>query len=101
MEGYVGRSVTEPMLDYGRPASVFDLPDGARAFQWQIDSSGVVPVSTPSTTYISGSSGWATATTTSTSYVPFSSSCNYTLIAKPKGDDWVVVGYRKPTLMCE
>ncbi|WP_227270313.1 hypothetical protein [Roseobacter weihaiensis] len=101
MQGYVGGSITEPMLDYGQPSGVFDLPDGARAFQWNITDSGVIPVSTPSTTNIYGSGGWATATTTSTTYQPYSQECVYTLLARPQGDDWIVTGFRKPRLACE
>ena len=101
MEGYVGKSITEPMLDYGRPTSVFDLPDGRRAFQWQITDSGYTPISTPSTSTIYGNGGWATVTTTDTNYVPYSQTCLYTLFGKPRGKDWIVVGFKKPGLMCE
>jgi len=101
MQGYVGKSITEPMLDYGRPTAVFDLPDGTRAFQWSIDSTGAIPITSPTTATAYGSAGWATITGTETTYVPYSQSCNYTLLAKPNGNDWVVVGFRKPQLMCE
>lgn len=101
MQGYVGKSVTEPMLDYGRPTSVFDLPNGQRAFQWQIQNSGVLPVSTPSTGTIYGSNGWATVTTTQTDYIPYSNNCVYTLLGEPRGDDWIIVDFRQPKLDCE
>ncbi len=101
LESYVGKSVTEAMLDNGVPTAVFDLPDGTRAFQWKLDSSGVIPITSPTTTDFYGSGGWATATTTTTSYMPYSQTCNYTLLAKLSGEDWIVVGFRKPTLMCE
>ncbi len=101
MENYVGKSITEPMLDYGRPESVFDLPDGRRAFQWVMRSSGVLPMSTPSESTIYGTGGWASVTTTSTTYLPYSQTCAYTLIAKPVGNDWIVDGFRKPRLGCE
>lgn len=101
MAGYVGKSITEPMLDYGKPANVIDLGDNRRAFQWSIDQSGVMPITTPSTGTIYGSGGWAQVTTTSTTYVPYSQNCLYTLTATKSGNDWIVDGFRKPTLACE
>ena len=101
MEGYVGKSIMEPMLDYGRPANVFDLGENRRAFQWSINDSSVMPITSPSTSTIYGSHGWANVSTTSTSYVPYSQTCLYTLTATRSGDDWIVDGFRKPTLMCE
>lgn len=100
LQGYVGKSVTEPMLDHGRPSNVFDLPDGTRAFQWKKNSYGAIPITTPTTSNIYGPGGWATVTTTSTSYAPYSNQCTYTLIAQPSGKDWVVVSYREPSLEC-
>ena len=101
MGSYVGKSITEPMMDYGRPADVFDLGGGRRAFQWSINSSGFMPITTPSYGTIYGSNGWASVTTNSTSYMPYSQNCLYTLTASQKGNDWIVDGYRKPTMMCE
>ena len=101
MESYIGKSITEPMLDYGRPADVFDLGGGRRAFQWSVDSSGYMPISTPSYATIYGSGGWANVTTTSTSYMPYSQNCLYTLTATQRGNDWIVDGFRKPAMMCE
>jgi hypothetical protein len=101
LESYVGKSIYEPMLDYGQPASVIDLPNGQRAFQWKITQSGAIPIYTPTTSQIYGPGGWATVTTTTTSYSPYSSTCLYTLIGERREGDWVVVGFRKPTLMCE
>ncbi len=101
MEGYVGKSVSEPMLDYGRPAEVYDLPNGQRAFQWEMQSSGVMPVNSYGSANVYGSGGWATATTTQTNYVPYSQSCRYTLIGERDGNDWIIVSFRKPTLGCE
>ena len=101
MQGYVGKSVTEPMLDYGRPTNVFDLPNGQRAFQWKMDVGGMMPMSTPSNSTIYGSGGWASVTTTSTTYVPYSNSCVYTLLGERSGKDWIIVDFRQPTMMCE
>jgi hypothetical protein len=101
MQSYVGKSINEPMLDYGRPTDVLDLGDGRRAFQWAINSSGYMPITSPSYGTIYGSNGWASITTNSTSYVPYSQDCHYTLTAKQSGNDWIVDGFRKPSTMCE
>jgi len=101
MQAYVGKSISEPMMDYGRPTDVFELGGDRRAFQWMMTSSGAFPMTTPSYGTIYGSGGWATVTTTSTTYVPYSQTCAYTLTAKRSGDDWIVDGFRKPTLACE
>jgi len=101
MQSYVGKSVTEAMLDYGQPVSVFDLPNGTRAFQWKIDSSGVIAQPSTSTSQVYGSGGWASVSTTSTNYVPFEQSCLYTLLGQKNGQDWTIVGFRKPNLLCE
>lgn len=101
LESYVGKSVTEPILDYGPPSSVVELPDGRRAFQWARTNSGVIPVTTPTTATVYGSGGYATAYATTTDYIPYSNDCVYTLIAVRSGADWVVESFRKPTLSCE
>lgn len=100
MQGYVGKSITEPMLDYGRPTDVFELGNNRRAFQWEITSSGSIPITTPSTSTIFGSGGWANVTTNTTTYSPYEQTCRYTLTAIASGEDWIVDGYREPTFMC-
>jgi len=101
MEGYVGKSITEPMLDYGRPSDVIALGPDRRAFQWEINSSGVIPITTPTTSNIYGAGGWATVTTNTTSYTPYSQTCRYTLTATRSGEDWIVDGFREPSMWCE
>ena len=101
MEGYVGKSISEPILDYGPPANEMDLGNGRRAFQWQMQNSGVVPITNPSTTTVFGGGSYATAYSQTTNYVPFSKECFYTLTATRRGTDYIVDGYRKPRLGCE
>lgn len=101
MESYVGKSIKEPILDYGPPINVVDLGANRQAFQWRIDSSGVIPMTTPSTATIAGTGGFATMQTTSTTYLPYSNSCVYTLTATKNGSDYIVDGYRKPRFECE
>ncbi len=100
MESYVGGSITNPMLDYGRPTDVFEISEGKRAFQWVLNSTGVVPVNNPSRSTIYGSGGWASITTNTTSYRTYSKQCRYTLTATWNGDDWIVDGFRPPSFRC-
>lgn len=101
MRGYVGKSITEPILDYGPPTNVLDLPDGRRAFQWSRTNSGILPMTTYNTSTIYAPGGLTRVTGSSTSYVPYSNTCSYTLFAKPQGSDWIIVGFRQPSLDCE
>ncbi|WP_353471794.1 hypothetical protein PVT71_10825 [Salipiger sp. H15] len=101
MEGYVGKSIQEPMLDYGPPTSTLDLGGGRRAFQWRIDSTGVVPMTSTSSFDVHGSDGHTSAHGTTTSYVPYSKQCLYTLTAVERGKDYIVDGFRKPSFECE
>ncbi|MBY5932238.1 hypothetical protein KUV51_04435 [Tateyamaria omphalii] len=100
MEGYVGRSITEPMLDYGQPAAVFDLPDGRRAFQWSISSWGSVPIVSTDSRTSDGIHDWADVTRTRTIHIPVEETCLYTLYGVPRGNDWIVTGYRQPSFEC-
>lgn len=101
LESYVGKSVTEPMMDMGKPTNIIDLGNNRRAFQWQKVSSGVMPITTPAYGTIHGSNGWANLTATTTNYVPYATDCLYTVTATRKGSDWVVDGFRKPSFECE
>jgi hypothetical protein len=101
LKSYVGKSVTEPILDYGPPTNVVELEEGHRAYQWAKTNSGIIPITTPTTTNIYGSGGYATAYSTSTNYVPYSNNCIYTLTAVRNGKDWVVDGFRPPSFECE
>ncbi len=116
MQGYIGKPLVEPIMDYGAPIGAMDMPDGSRVFQWNIHSQQYIP----QTTYYSGSSygmanavgnsiyGSATSTGTSTTYGGYvaSSNCTYNLFARKTGGgdtpaDWTVTGFRKPSLSCE
>ncbi|WP_235604779.1 hypothetical protein [Sulfitobacter sp. EhC04] len=96
MSGYVGKDVTDAVLDYGPPANVVKLPDGRTAFQWSRTSS----YTAPTTTNFTGFGNYVTATTYGggTSY----SECLYTLFGKPNPQgSYTITGFRQPTLMCE
>lgn len=99
MGGYVGRDVTDVMVRYGPPVAAFDMPDGRRAFQWEIGSTFSVPTTTSYTAVQSGPLVTGSATTTGGTY---SSRCRYTLFATEQGSgQWTVVGFQRPNFMCE
>lgn len=101
MESYVGKSVKEPILDYGPPANVVELEDGRRAYQWRLTQSGAMPMSSPTYATVYAGGRVATAYGSTTTYVPYSQDCVYTLTARQQGGRWIVDGYRRPTLGCE
>lgn len=101
MESYVGRSIEEPILDYGPPANVMDLEDGRRAYQWRVNQSGAMPMTSPSYATVYSGGGFGTAYGSTTTYIPYSQNCVYTLTAAQQGGRWVVDGFRRPTLGCE
>jgi len=116
MEGFVGQPLQMAMVRYGPPENVFDMPDGRRAFQWKMTSSGVVAGS--STTTYSGNvyappgglgAGGGTTTfnvksrTTTTPAQVISHTCLYTMYAtwNEGSKTWTFVGIEKPNFMCE
>ncbi|WP_255010442.1 hypothetical protein [Roseovarius sp. M141] len=103
LDKYMGRSIVDPMLDFGQPDEVFDLADGRRAFQWQVEKHGMRPSPRPviGVGIGVGRGGWGNVTTIGTSYESYTTSCRYTLIGTPRGDDWIVTGQRKPAPGCE
>ena len=101
LSGYIDKPITEAVLDYGPPTNVVELGKGERAYQWARTNSGVIPITTTGTTNIYGYGGSATAYTTSTNYIPYSNDCIYTLTATQKGKEWIVDGFRQPSLECE
>lgn len=100
MQGYVGKSVQEPILDYGPPTNVVELDDGRRGYQWQMNSSGVIPMSTPTSSTVFSGGQMAVVNSTSTTYLPYSQDCLYTLTAVKQGDIYIVDGFRQPSFDC-
>lgn len=105
MQGYVGKSLQEAMIDYGPPANAFDMPDGSRAFQWVMSSTYVTPTTiTNSGTVTPGGNQalWSQRTQISGGQA-ITSACAYTMIAR--WDDaqnaWIFTEYRRPRMMCE
>ncbi|SDX40695.1 hypothetical protein SAMN05444385_107106 [Tritonibacter mobilis] len=101
MQGYVGKPISEAILDYGPPSHTLDLSDGRRAFQWKRTNSGMFPTTSPTSATIYGAGGSATVLGSTTTYVPYSNDCVYTLTAVRQGRDYIVDGFRQPSLECE
>lgn len=99
MQSYVGKDITEAILDYGHPSSVIDLPDGTRAFQWQFTSTGFVPSTYTYSGYTYG--GMTTGTIQSYGGYSYEQTCLYTLIGnKNSQNSYTIINYREPTFMC-
>ncbi len=104
MEGLVGQPLQIGMARYGPPSVVFDMPDGRRAFQWEMTSSGVTPRTTTTTANFyapPGSFANMTATQTSFGGNVVQRTCRYTMYAVQQGETWVFSGFEKPSLNCE
>ena len=96
MQGYVGKDVTEIVVDHGPPSNVFEMPDGRFAFQWSETASYTEPTNTTINSY--GSYAYATT------YGGYTSSweCFYTFFAKPNPQNsYTVVGFKQPNWECE
>jgi len=101
MQGYVGKSVNEPIFDYGPPSNIIELEDGSRAYQWQIDSSSAFIMPTTSTATAYGPGGPTTIVGQSSTVIPYSNACTYTMFAAQNQGQWIVTGFREPRLGCE
>jgi hypothetical protein len=96
----VGKDISQIVAQYGPPANSFDTPDGRRAFQWRMNSDLIMPVTTTVTGQTYGAVTTANAVT-SGGYLG-SYTCFYTLYTQKNGPSgWTVVGFEKPTAMCE
>lgn len=100
MEGFVGRDISSVVARYGPPVAEYSLPDGRRAFQWEMRDVYRVP---ETTSYSEGygdrhSSGQVTR---SGGYIK-EEVCYYTMYAAPTTNGgWMVVGFEKPNFDCE
>lgn len=109
MEGFIGQPVQIGVARYGPPDMVFDMPDGRRAFQWRIDSTTMMPVTTTgtSTTNLFAPPGaYASARTnysqTTSGGQTISQTCRYTMYARwnEAGNAWIFESFEKPSLLC-
>jgi len=104
---YVGKEITEVMLENGRPANVFDMKNGARVFQWYWGGGVIVtPGSSTSTGQVRviGNTAHLSQTTFSNpSQVYSSKGCLISFITKRSSvkSEWIVRDYRIPKrLVC-
>jgi len=105
MQGYVGKSLQEAMIDYGPPANAFDMPDGSRAFQWVMSSTYVMPTTVTNSgtvTPVGNQALWSQRTQISGGQA-ITSACAYTMIARwdEAQNAWIFTEYRRPRMMCE
>lgn len=121
MQGYVGKPLTETVLDYGPPVAAYDMDNETRAFVWVRAKTFTSP-GYASTTGSSRGTGTAsvvgnTVAAHGTSFYDATTyyqpprtstwSCNYVLLAKRNGNGiegpgaWTVTGFRSPQLRCE
>jgi hypothetical protein len=109
MKGYVGKTVADVVLDYGPPATAFDVDSKQRAFVWTIRQNYVIPGNTFATGNVNviGHTAFYSTNMISTPAVAGVSECNYALFAErlPGAPDgpaaWRVVGFKPPRLSCE
>lgn len=83
LEGYVGKPVVEAELDFGPPINIIELSDQRRAYQWEVDSSGLIPIGVETPIL-----------------VPYSQTCIYTLTTTRTEQNWIVDGFREPSFEC-
>lgn len=96
MQGYVGRDITDVIVQYGPPSNVFEMPDGRVAFQWSTST----PIIMPTTTTYNVHDGYGYSTTTG-GYVG-DQTCVYTFFAQPNSQNsHTVVDFQQPDIMCE
>lgn len=104
MEGLVGKPLQSAMAQYGPPSLVFDMPDGRRAFQWEMTSTGVMPqTTTTNANFYAPPGAFASMNATQTTYggQSFSKTCRYTMYATLQDQTWTFTGFEKPSLSCQ
>lgn len=104
MDNLVGQPLQIGMARYGPPSVVFDMPDGRRAFQWEMTSTGVTPRTTvTNANFYAPHGAFANMNATQTAYGGnvVQRTCRYTMYAVQHGETWVFSGFEKPSLGCE
>jgi len=105
MKDYEGKQLSDIVLQYGSPISAFDMGDGRRAFMWTYNGQAIVPGTVNTSGTVIGGSYYGTSTIMPSQAINYQ--CNYTMFARRSRADidgpaaWTVVGYQKPSLMCQ
>ncbi len=100
MKGYVARDISSVVANYGPPINSFDLPNGQRAFQWEIIDTSYVP---ETITYDDQNGrGYRRGSEVRSGGYVKETACNYTFYASaaPNGG-WTITGFEKPSFECE
>jgi len=98
---YVGKPIEAVFIAHGRPANVFDLANGRRAFQYYLGGGTFTTpaVTTGSATTVGNFTSYGAVTTGGN--VISSPGCLVTFIARPDGMTFIVEEYRIPgRLVC-
>ncbi len=105
MERYVGKLMSEAVMDHGMPSSAFDVEPGKRAFVWS--RSMYYSFGGGSTTTGSVIGGNLFASTYVSPAMTTQQTCQYVAFADRIRTDiegpaaWHITGFRKPSLLCE
>ena len=105
MERYVGRLMSDAVMDYGMPTTAFDTDPGKRAFVWTRSTTMLFGGNTTTTATRVGNNIFASSYTAPT--VASDYSCQYVAFAERIRTDidgpaaWRITGFKKPRLMCE
>ena len=100
MKGYVARDISSVVANYGPPINSFDLPNGQRAFQWEIIDTSYVP---ETITYDNQNGrGYRRGSEVRSGGYVKETACYYTFYASaaPNGG-WTITGFEKPSFDCE
>ena len=88
---YIGKSISEMMIEEGPPVNVFSMPDGRRAFQWRWGGGTYfIPGTSSSNVNVVGNTAYVTTNTTPGSIIS-SAGCVLTYIARKNASGhWIV-----------
>ena len=100
MRSYIGRPVTDVMLDYGPPANAFDVSDEKRVFQWIKTTSVTTPVYATTTGY--AYQGWVNTNTQIHGGQTNTFECVYSMYARwnDNRESWIISGFKEPDFWC-
>lgn len=100
MKGYVSRDISAVVANYGPPINTFDLPNGQRAFQWEIIDTSYVP---ETITYDDQDGrGYSRGSSIRSGGYVTETACFYTFYAIPgHNGGWTISGFEKPSFECE
>lgn len=93
---YIGRSSTDLMIDWGRPANQFDTPDGRRVSQYYWGGGTIIMPSTGTATSTVIGNTVTTNVIASPGAVIENEGCLVSFIQERRGAEWYVTEARYP-----